>query len=358
MDKDILYIKRCLELAEKGKGYVSPNPLVGAVLVKNNKIIGEGFHKKYGEAHAEVEAIKNAKVNVKGATLYCNLEPCCHQKKQTPPCVPLIINAKIKKVVISNRDPNPLVNGKGIKLLTNAGIEVVTGICKNEGEELNKFYFKYAFTGVPYITLKVAQSIDGKISGIKKQVWMTGKEAGKYVHRMRANYDAILVGANTIKVDNPKLNVRNVKGRNPIRIILDGSLSINLNSNVLNTDDNYKTWIVTSKKADKKKVNELLEHGIKIIQLLSNSNMQIELKKILKHIGKQKISSLLVEGGRNILSQFTSKNLFDEITVLYSPILLGKGIDGISSERRMHLKIVETERLGKDLRITYRKLEE
>ena len=224
---DYYFLRQCFTLAKKAKGFVSPNPLVGAILVKKGKVIGRGYHKRYGSDHAEVNALKNAKEGVAGSTLYCNFEPCCHTKKQTPPCVPLIIQKKIKRVVISNFDPNKEVNGKGVKQLREAGVEVITDILEDEGKDLNKFYFKYVSEKLPYITLKIAQSIDGKISEAKdKQTWLTGKESINYVHKLRSEYDAVLVGAGTIRTDNPLLNVRTIKGRNPIRIIIDGKLSI------------------------------------------------------------------------------------------------------------------------------------
>ena len=202
MEENAKYIKRCFTLAEKGSGFVSPNPMVGAVIVKNDNVIGEGVHQKYGEAHAEVNAINSAKEDVGGATLYCNLEPCVHEKKQTPPCVPLIIDKKIKKVIISNLDPNPEVSGKGVEELKKAGVEVETGILEEEGTELNKFYFKFVNQKQTYITLKLAQSLDGKISLNKKeQTWFTGEESRKFVHQLRSQYDAVLVGAKTIKAD-------------------------------------------------------------------------------------------------------------------------------------------------------------
>ncbi|MBT8387474.1 MAG: bifunctional diaminohydroxyphosphoribosylaminopyrimidine deaminase/5-amino-6-(5-phosphoribosylamino)uracil reductase RibD, partial [Ignavibacteria bacterium] len=253
---DELYLKRCFELAAKGAGTVSPNPLVGTIIVKNGEVIGEGFHQKYGEAHAEVEAINNSAEDSNGSTLYCNLEPCCHTNKQTPPCVPLIISKKISRVVISNLDPNPEVCGEGVKQLRDAGIEVITGLLENKGEELNKFYFNYVKKKIPYITLKVAQSIDGKISkSNNEQSWLTGKESILFVHQQRAVYDAVLVGANTVAVDNPLLTVRNVEGRNPKRIILDGKLSIDLNASILTAEDVENTWILTSYNADKNKIN-------------------------------------------------------------------------------------------------------
>ena len=305
------YLKRCFELAAKGTGTVTPNPLVGAVMVKNGKVIGEGYHKKYGEAHAEVEAFNNSTEDVKGATLYCNLEPCCHTKKQTPPCVPLIISKKISRVVISNLDPNPEVSGEGIKQLRDAEIEVINDQLKNEGEELNKFYFNYVKTKIPYITLKVAQSTDGKITKSKnEQTWLTGEESNQFVHQQRAAYDAVLVGANTVKVDNPQLNVRNVEGRNPKRIILDGKLSIDLNAAVLSAEDIENTWILTSKNSDKEKINKIIEKGARVIQFQSDDDDQIELKDVLVKLSEKKITSLFVEGGADIFSQFMDRKLF------------------------------------------------
>ena len=348
------YIRNCFKLAEKGKGHVSPNPFVGAVLVKNGKVIGKGYHKKYGGAHAEVNAIKNATENVSGSTLYCNLEPCCHTNKQTPPCVPLIIQKKIKRVVISNPDPNKEVNGNGVKQLRDAGIEVITGILEDEGKELNKFYFKYAAKKLPYITLKVAQSLDGKISKSKnKQTWLTGKEAIKFVHKLRSEYDAVLVGANTIKVDNPLLTVREVKGRNPIRIIIDGKLSIPLNSKVLNNNEPDKTWIFTSQKSKQKKLIQLENKGAKIFSVKPAANGRINLKSVLKVIAKNRINSVLVEGGQEIFSQFFSQKLFDEIIILQSPKILGKGLSGLNSTQLKNLPLIEKNRLGQDIKLVY-----
>jgi diaminohydroxyphosphoribosylaminopyrimidine deaminase/5-amino-6-(5-phosphoribosylamino)uracil reductase len=353
---DKKYISRCIKLASKGRGNVSPNPLVGAVIVKNGKVIGEGYHKKYGDAHAEVYAIKNSTESVAGSTLYCNLETCCHTKKQTPPCVPLIIENKIKRVVISNVDPNKKVNGKGIAQLREAGIEVLTGLLEEEGEELNKFYFKYIERKLPYITLKVAQSIDGKISLARnRQTWLTGKESVKFVHQLRTEYDAILVGAGTIKTDNPLLNVREVKGRNPIRVIVDGKLSININSKVLNSDDPSRTYILYSDIASKKKVNQIKSKGVKLFEIQNTGSERIDLKVILKILAENKITSILVEGGNNIFTQFLEEDLFDEIILIQTPKILGKGISAFSPKKLKKLKLSTIERLEEDIKLVYRK---
>jgi diaminohydroxyphosphoribosylaminopyrimidine deaminase / 5-amino-6-(5-phosphoribosylamino)uracil reductase len=348
------YIRNCFKLAQKGKGHVSPNPFVGAVLVKNGKVIGKGYHKKSGEAHAEVNAIKNATENVAGATLYCNLEPCCHTNKQTPPCVPLIVKSKIKKVVISNLDPNKEVNGKGVKQLRNAGIEALTGILEKEGIDLNKFYFKSVREKLPFVTLKIAQSLDGKISKSKnKQTWLTGKEAIKFVHKLRSEYDAVLVGANTIKVDNPLLTVREVKGRNPIRIIIDGKLSISLNSKVLNNNEPNKTWIFTSKNSNQKKLRQIKNKGVKVFSVKTAADGRINLKSVLKVIAKNRITSVLVEGGQEIFSQFFNHNLFDELIILQSPKILGKGLSSLNTTQLKNLPMIETNRLGLDTKLVY-----
>jgi len=353
---DLNIIKECFKLAKKGKGFVSPNPLVGAVLVKNEKIIGKGYHKKYGTAHAEVNAIKNSKVDVSGSTLYCNLEPCCHKNKQTPPCVPLIIKKKIKRVVISNLDPNKAVSGKGVKQLRDAGIEVVTGVLEKEGSELNKFYFKYTGEKLPFVTLKIAQSIDGKISlSKKKQTWLTGKKSIEYVHKLRTEYDAVLVGAGTIKTDNPMLTVRNVRGRNPIRVIIDGKLSIPINSKVIECSDPQKTIIITSNTSSERKIKQMSAKGIKVFKLNSLSNNRINLRSVIRFLAKQNITSVLVEGGSEIFTQFVEQNLFDEIIILQSPKILGKGIGAFNLKKLKRIQLFEVKKIGEDIKLVYRK---
>jgi diaminohydroxyphosphoribosylaminopyrimidine deaminase/5-amino-6-(5-phosphoribosylamino)uracil reductase len=353
---DLQYMRRCFSLAKRGVGIVGPNPLVGAVLVKKAEVIGEGYHIKYGAPHAEANAIMNTKGNIAGATLYCNLEPCCHTKKQTPPCVPLIIDKKIKRVVISNIDPNKEVNGKGIKQLRKAGIEVTSGLLEDEGKELNKFYFKSIQQKFSFITLKIAQSLDGKISEARnKQTWLTGKESIKFVHKLRSEYDAVLVGANTIKVDNPFLTVREVNGRNPVRIIIDGKLSIPLKSNVVECEVPQNTWIFTSNNSSERKEKILSKKGIKIFRINSSKNNRLNLKKILRILSKQKITSILVEGGEDIFSQFIEAKLFDEVIVLQAPKKLGKGINAPNIQKMKNIKLIREGELGKDIQLVYGK---
>lgn len=351
---DKKFIRQSFHLAEKGKGLVSPNPLVGTIIVKNEKVIGKGYHKKSGEAHAEVNAIKNASEDITGSTLYCNLEPCCHTDKQTPPCVPLIIHKKIKRVVISNLDPNKQVNGEGVRQLRKAGIKVTIGVLEKEGKELNKFYFKYASEKMPYITLKIAQSIDGKISEAKnKQTWLTGKESIKYVHKLRSEYDAVLAGSGTIRVDNPELNVREVKGRNPVRIIIDGKLSIPINSKILNPVDPENTWLFIATSVDEKKLKRIADKGIKIFRIENSKQNWLDIKKIIKILAEQKITSLLVEGGSDIFTQFLDEDLFDEVIILQTPKILGRGIGFSNLIKMKNLQLLKTDKLGQDIKLVY-----
>jgi diaminohydroxyphosphoribosylaminopyrimidine deaminase/5-amino-6-(5-phosphoribosylamino)uracil reductase len=349
------FIKRTFKLAKKGSGYVSPNPMVGAVLVKNGNIIGEGYHQKFGEAHAEVNAIESATESVVGSTLYCNLEPCCHLNKKTPPCAQRIIKEGIKKVVICNLDPNPDVNGKGVQIIREAGLEIETGVLEVEGVKLNRFFFKYIKINMPFVTVKIAQTLDGKISEIKgEQSWVTGKESVNLVHKWRSEYDSVLVGAGTVLIDNPQLTVRDVDGRNPYRIILDGKLKISPELKVFNLENPEKTIIVTTKIAKKKKIREFENMGIRVISI-NTTNDRIYLKNILTEIVKIGISSVLVEGGSHIFSQFISENIFDELKIFISPKFFIKGLPAVNlfTGKYLNLNLTNSEKIGGDLLLTY-----
>lgn len=349
------YIKRCFELAERGIGKVSPNPLVGSVILKDNQVIAEGWHTEYGKPHAEAEALKIAGKEAKGATLFCNLEPCCHTNKKTPPCAQAIIGAGIKKVVISNVDPNPQVAGGGIKLMEEAGIKVVKGILEKEGSELNKFFFHSVTKNIPFVMLKIAQTIDGKISySANEQTWITGSESKKYVHSLRNKYDAVLVGANTVNIDNPQLNVREVKGRNPKKIVIDGKLEINLKSKIF--DDAENVFLFCNKSNDREKIDMLAKKGVKIFQIDSEYAVNLDLEEILKILADEKISSIMVEGGAGIFSQFIDKKLFDELIILQGAKFFGTGLNAFNLTERCDLKLTDSGQLGNDLKIVYRKI--
>lgn len=300
------FMLRALELAQKGFGFVSPNPMVGCVIVKDDKIVAEGYHQKYGEAHAEVNAINNLpnQVMPSDCTLYVTLEPCCHHGK-TPPCADLIIEKGFKKIVVCNTDPNPLVAGKGIEKLKQAGIQVISSVCEAEGRFLNRRFFTFHEKKRPYIILKWAQTADGFISKYpvptnKNENWITGKEAQKYVHQMRANEDAILVGKNTVLSDNPELTTRLVKGKNAIRIILSHNPEFDLSAKIFNTAAPTIVFNASQQKT---------ENNIKWIKLNFENN---SLSELMTHLVKLKISSLVVEGGLTVLNSFINQALWDE----------------------------------------------
>lgn len=334
MTKNEKYMMRCLALASKGSGNVSPNPLVGCVIVKNDKIIAEGYHKKYGSFHAERNAINNAikkGINLKGSTLYVNLEPCAHFGK-TPPCVDLIIENKIKRVVVGVKDPYYLVAGKSIRKLNQRGIKVLVGVLEDESRELNKFFFKYVATGLPYIMLKAAQTIDGKITDRNyKSKWISSEESRKFVHKLRTTYDAVLVGKNTVERDNPELTVRKAEGRNPFRIIIDKNLKLSLNKKVFSDRHTNKTIVLTTKSADKKIVDALNKKSVKVV-FCKVKNGVVDLKDALKRIAKLGINSIIAEGGAKTYSEFLRLNLVDEFMIFIAPKIMGEGINAFNQK--------------------------
>ncbi len=356
--EDLEYIQRCFELARNGRGEVSPNPMVGAVIVKEGRIISEGYHKKYGGPHAEVEAINAAQEDLTGATLYCNLEPCCHKGKKTPPCVPLIIKRGIKRVVISNLDRNPEVNGRGVLELSAAGIEVTSGVFADIGEKLNRFFFKGIRSKVPYVTLKIAQSKDGFINSDKpERTLITSEYAEIFVHHQRSVFDAVLVGADTVNIDNPYLTVRKVEGRNPVRIVLDGMLRSNLQANLFNDENKNRTWVLTSKRSDPNRKRILEEKGIRVIDIISDRSGRIELKLILKILYNNNIGSLFVEGGADIFNQFIMQNLADELIIIEAPIKIFSGKKSLSANLPANLKLESVEELSPDQKRVYKKID-
>ncbi len=358
--RDEFYLARCLQLALKGRGYVSPNPMVGCVIVKDNKIIGEGYHARYGEEHAEANAIKNATESVEDATLYVNLEPCVHYGK-TPPCVDLIIESKIKRVVIGTIDPNPLVNGKGIEKLRQAGIEVKVGVLENESKKLNEAFFKYITQKIPFVALKIAQTIDAKIADIEgNSKWITSEQSLHYVHQLRNEYDAVLIGSRTAKLDNPNLTVRLVEGRNPFRVILDSALGLPLELKVFSDEFTDKTIVFTSAssfKNKKEKIEKLNSLGIKVIPVKSRRR-KLDLKEVLEKLAESGIASVLVEGGGKIFTEFIKQKLVDKVYIFIAPKILGRGIPSISNigiksiDDILTLKEISIQTFGDDVLIT------
>ncbi len=322
---NIKYMKRALELAALAKGRTSPNPLVGAVIVKNNEIIGSGYHHKAGTPHAEIHALKAAGKAARGADLYVTLEPCNHTGR-TPPCTEAIIKAGIKRVFSAVSDPNPLVAGKGLKRLQEAGIVVTTGLMEKEARRLNEFFFKYIQTKLPFIGVKAAMTLDGKIATVSgESKWITGDEARLHGHRLRNTYDAILVGVGTIISDNPSLTCRlpNNTGRDPIRIILDSKLSLPLDCKILHLQSTTHTIIATTGQApaDKKKQLEKLA-----MVLTVNDGPKVDLAKLMPQLGKMDITSILVEGGSTVNGSFLHHNLIDKFHLYYAPKIIGNNL--------------------------------
>jgi diaminohydroxyphosphoribosylaminopyrimidine deaminase/5-amino-6-(5-phosphoribosylamino)uracil reductase len=335
MISDEYYIEKCIELAKKGIGTTSPNPIVGAVIVKDEKILAYGYHKKFGREHAEVNAIKRVKdEDLIGSTLYLNLEPCSIFGK-TPPCVDLIIKKKIARVVCGTKDPNPKINGSGIRKLEKAGIKTKVGVLSKECSQINEKFFKYITTGIPFVTVKIAQTIDGKISSKKNDKnKITCLESRKYVHKLRIEHDAILVGSGTIKTDNPFLTVRHFKGRQPFRVVLNSKFDINLKSNIFNADYTEKTILIVSQNAYKEKqnkVNKLIQMGVKVYPIKVNQKSFFDIRAVLALLGKIGISSVLVEGGSKVFTEFVSKKLFDLLLVFIAPKIVGVGVPAIES---------------------------
>ena len=320
------YIKRCIHLAKKGFGNASPNPLVGSVIVHNNEIIGEGFHQKFGEAHAEVNAINSVKDKslLAFSTIYINLEPCAHFGK-TPPCADLIIKSKIPNVVIGHQDPFSKVNGQGIDKLKAAGCKVIVGVCENECNELNKRFFTLHQQKRPYVILKWAESMDGFIDKNRSEnekgiFWLSHPKTKRLVHQWRAQEDAILVGRKTVDTDDPELTAREWKGSNPIRVILDSKAQISQNRKVLNGAANTLIY------------NTIKSENIENIQWVkTDKNSLIE---ILEDLGQRNISSIIVEGGFQVLTNFIQENLWDEARIIkgQSRLISGKKSPIISGE--------------------------
>jgi diaminohydroxyphosphoribosylaminopyrimidine deaminase/5-amino-6-(5-phosphoribosylamino)uracil reductase len=355
-------MKRAVTLALKGVGYVSPNPLVGAVIIKNDEVIAEGWHHKFGGKHAEIDAIDNAKgIDLENSTLVINLEPCSHHGK-TPPCTSAIIEKKFSRVIIGMKDPNPLIIGKGIDILTNAGIEVQSGVLESDCKWLNRFFIKHITTEFPYVILKVAQSIDGCIATSKgESQWISCKESRKRTHQLRAFADAVIIGRKTAEVDNPSLTVRDINGRNPFRLILDSELSLSQSNKVFSENEKYKVIIVCHENyRHSKKAENLRSAGINILAIDEDDDSRLNLKSLLKSLYSDfRIGSVLVEGGAGIFSSFVRSNLIDELHIFTAPKIIGDGIHSFEKFNisrlayATNMKLISTGMSGDDIHSVY-----
>jgi len=351
--EDERWMREVLRLAEKGRGAVSPNPMVGAVIVKSGEVVGKGHHSRYGGPHAEAIAIADAGQRADGATLYVNLEPCVHFGR-TPPCVEKIAKARILRVVIAIKDPDRLVNGKGIEQLLRSHIKVDVGLMQTQARELNQAYFKHRETGMPWVILKVATTLDAKLaSPTGNSQWITCEEARRFSHQLRAEADAVMVGVGTVLADDPQLTVRLVPGRNPLKVILDTRLRTPVEAKLL---DEGKTIVFTSR-ASLVQRDRYDADKVSFAAVDSDPSGRLDLVQVLKELGRRQVAQLLVEGGGTLASEFLRLGLIDRFIACINPSLLGKGIgytDTIEYEdinQRLCLADVSVSWLGSDLKI-------
>ena len=354
---DEIYMNEALKIAANARGRTSPNPLVGAVIVKDNRIIAEGWHRQAGTPHAEINALNMAGDLAKDSTLYVTLEPCSHFGR-TPPCANAIVNAGIKKVVIAMTDPNPKVAGRGIEILKNAGIEVEVGILEEQARRLNEVFIKWITTQKPFVTLKTAMSLDGKIATATGQSqWITSEESRRKVHELRDINDAIMVGIGTVLADNPSLTTRIDGGKNPIRIIVDSQLRTPINANVI-VDGQAKTIIATTKNAPAEKVDVLKKSGVEII--FCGDDRRVDLNILMNELASREITSIFVEGGGTLNFSLLENHLVDKFFAFIAPKIIGgrealtsvEG-DGFSDlNKAINLKNITTEMIGEDILIS------
>jgi len=314
-------MKQAIRLARKGVGTTSPNPLVGAVIVKNGKVVGKGYHRRKGEPHAEIIALRRAGQLASGATLYVNLEPCVHWGA-TPPCVDAIIEAGIKKAYIAMIDPNPLVAGKGVEKLRKSNVDVEIGLCAAEAKELNEIYLKYVQTKLPFVILKAAITLNGKIATKERESkWITSEASRKVAHRLRSVVDAVLVGVGTVIIDNPSLTVRAVKGKNPYRIVMDTNLRTPKDANILGD----KCVIATTLGVSKERIQTLAKKA-KLWLLHKNGTGRVDIKEVIKKAGEECITSILIEGGEEVFTSALASNVVDKVYLFVAPKILGNGV--------------------------------
>lgn len=353
---DEKFMARALELAKQGEGHVSPNPLVGAVVVKDGRMIGEGYHEKYGEAHAEVNAIRRATECVKGATIYVTLEPCSHYGK-TPPCAELLIQSELKRVVIGCLDPNDLVSGRGVKMLEDAGIEVTVGVLEDACKKMNEIFIHYITKKTPFVIMKTAMTLDGKIATVTgASKWITGESARKQVHQLRNRVSGIMVGIETVLTDNPELSCRIENGVHPIRLIVDSKLRIPFDAKVLDRQKEQKTIIGTTHLCNQEKYQALLEKGIEVIVLPSKEG-QVDLHAFMQVLGEQNIDSILLEGGATLNFSMLKEGLVHRVESYIAPKIFGGnqaptsvGGKGFSQvEDAIELENLELQKVGEDL---------
>ncbi|OIP42608.1 riboflavin biosynthesis protein RibD [Candidatus Desantisbacteria bacterium CG2_30_40_21] len=352
--QDKKYMAKALSLASRARGKTSPNPMVGCVIVKHNQIVGQGFHCAAGLPHAEINALNEAGDDAHDATMFVTLEPCCHYGK-TPPCVDEIIKAKIKKVIISIQDPNPVVSGKGLKKLQEAGIIVESGLLQDRASKLNEVYIKYITTQMPFVLIKAGMSMDGKIQNIDGKIqdkWITGEKSRYLVHKMRGMYDAIMVGKQTVLDDNPYLTCRLKGGRDPYRVIVDSTMEIPMESNVFASPQ--MAIIATTINASQERIDAFKKLGVRVIITQPDKDGRVDIPELMKQLGKLEITSVLIEGGAHINASALSSGVVDKMALFISSQIFGKRdylsvVEGLDTPIR--LKDICVKRVGEDVLI-------
>ena len=352
------YMRLAMQLAGNAIGRTSPNPLVGAVIVKDNRVVGCGWHRKAGTPHAEVHALNQAGELAQGADVYVTLEPCAHYGK-TPPCAKALVEAKVKNVYGGLLDVNPKVAGKGFKILEDAGIHVEYGFLQDELRKQNEVFFKWIEHKKPFVVLKAAMTLDGKIATATGQSkWITNETSRAYGYKLRDIYDGIMVGINTVIEDNPMLTARVDGGKNPIRIVVDSSLKIDINANVVQ-DKSAKTIVATTDKADKDKILKLQAQNVDVIVVDKDENDKVDIEKLLNILGQQNICSILVEGGATLSGSFVAKKLVDKVYFFIAPKIIGgkeaktpvAGTGILNLQEALTLKDIQIEKLEEDILI-------
>lgn len=358
-NNDEKYMRLALNLAEKGRGKVSPNPLVGAVIVKGTRVVGKGWHEKFGAAHAEINALNKAKDKARGAIMFVTLEPCSHYGK-TPPCAEALIKAGLKEIIIAMKDPNPLVNGKGIQKLKKAGLKIKTGVLEKEARKLNEAYIKYITRQTPFVILKAAMTLDGKIATrTGESRWISNEESRRYVQKLRRQTDAILVGVETVLKDDPELIPHDLAqgtkpGKMPLRVIVDSRLRIPFSAKVLNAK--APTIIATTRGASLMKIHLFRHRGINLL-ITRNKGDKVDLRALMKNLARMNIASVLVEGGGNVNAGMLEEKMVDKILFFIAPRIIGgekaltpvegRGVDRIS--KAIKIKDVHIHRFGEDI---------
>jgi diaminohydroxyphosphoribosylaminopyrimidine deaminase / 5-amino-6-(5-phosphoribosylamino)uracil reductase len=348
-----------LRLAAKARGRTSPNPMVGAVVVKGGRVIASGYHHRAGEPHAEAIALRKAGPAARGATLYVSLEPCSHTNKRTPPCSPLVITSGVKRVVVAMIDPNPRVSGGGVAAIRKAGIAVATGVLESEARKLNEAFIRHVTVGLPFVTMKIAQTLDGRIAtAAGESKWITGPEARREGHRLRDRNDAILVGIDTVLKDDPSLTARVPGGRDPVRVVLDSRLRIPLTAKVVAQSPPARTIIATTAEAPPAKIRKLHAAGAEVL-VVRSSRGRVDLKDLMRKLARRDILSVLVEGGSEVHASALKAGIVDKVVLFIAPLLMtGRdslcSIGGPSPVKLAHalrLHDVRSRTVGQDLMV-------